>query len=231
MSHSLSKSRYIRGMQCEKAMYLDTYRSDLARISPETRQKFTAGRLFEKIYKDQYPNAIDVSEQLRWRFGEYARYTQQLLERPGEITLFEAGFKYDGVLVLTDVLHRSEDGKIDIFEVKNVGEVNPTIRNDVFVQYYVVSHCLPAINSFNVIYRPIDFAPESENPCFAKEALIDEAREKVAEVAARVARFKEVLQGGEPTIAMGEHCNKPYECPFQQYCSHNMDVQLSLSGL
>ena len=46
MSHLLSKSKYIRGLQCDRALWLDVHRPSLARYTREQMQRFDRGREF-----------------------------------------------------------------------------------------------------------------------------------------------------------------------------------------
>ena len=227
MNHLLSKSRYIRGLQCIKALYLDTFCPNLARVSYETRQKFVAGRSFEKTFKDTFPGGIDISQQLKGQIGRYAILTSELLQRVGEVSLFEAGFCYDGVLVLADVLHKSADGTIDIYEVKNTSHISSVIRNDVYVQYYVISHCIDKLHRFKVVYRG-DSNEAASAPDFCYEDLTEESRLQQEAVSKNIERFKEVLQGMEPNLDMGIQCDTPYECPYKQYCRGDMAGQVSI---
>jgi len=230
--HLLSKSRYIRGLQCTKALYLDTYHSDLARVSAETRRKFVEGRGFESIFKGLFPDGIDVSRMAGPRFRDIHKITSELLSTPGERVLFEAGFIYDDVLVLADVLHRREDGSICIYEVKNSTKVSQTIRNDVYLQHYVISHCLDNISSFEVVYRNNEYATDMpQEELFLKEDLTREAVEKEAFVMSQIADFKMVIAGLEPPVSMGEQCNSPYECPYQDYCRGAMPIQINLQDI
>ncbi len=227
MKHLLSKSRYIRGLQCTKALYLDTFCPELARVSYETRQKFAVGRSFERMFKDTFPDGIDISQQLKGRIDRYADLTTELLKQEGAVSIFEAGFCYDGVLVLADVLHKSADGTIDVYEVKNTSHVTSVIRNDVYVQYYVISHCIDNLHGFSVVYRGENSGTASV-PDFCYEDLTEEAVLQQEIVCKNVAAFKEVLCGMEPSMEMGAQCDTPYECPYKQYCRGEMAVQTNL---
>lgn len=232
MSHLLSKSRFIRGLQCEKALYLDTYSPELAVVDAATRAKFVAGRSFEREFKDTFPNAVDVSQQLARRVDRYPALTAQLLQQEGEVTLFEAGFLYNDVLVLADVVHKDALGKIDVYEVKNSTNVSPTFRHDVYVQHYVISHCLSNINSFKLVYRNAQSDLEgAKEPRFCYEELQTEAEQNAEFIASTVEKLKQVLQGIEPSIATGEQCHSPYECPYQGYCNGTQSAQLNLRNI
>lgn len=226
-THLLTKSKYIRGLQCEKALYLDVYKPRLARYSAETLKKFRGGRDFERTFKDTFPGGIDISGRLRAQVDKYPALTAQLLQQEGEVVLFEAGFRYNEVLVLADVVHKSADGAITIYEVKNGKAVSDTFRQDVAVQHYVISRALRQLSAENL------FAPQLQlnhfyvlyndgTDGFAKEDLLEFAQGELDDIAVHVEHFKEVLQGAEPCIAPSPHCCQPYECPYGWYCNKGL---------
>lgn len=220
MAHLLTKSKFIRGLQCEKALYLDVYHPEAARISKETRLKFKAGRDFEAAYKATYPTAIDVSRILGRRINRYPELTQELLAASDEVILFEAGFRYNDTLVLADVVRKDADGRLYIHEVKNSQHVTPTFRNDVAVQYYVISHLHP-IAEFSLVYH-------DEQGQFLKEDLTQEACVRLSETEGHIIRFKQVLSSTQPAIGMGPHCDNPYECPYKACCRGLIPMQLEI---
>lgn len=206
--HILTKSKYIRGLQCVKALYLEVYQPKLAYYPPETLALFKKGRAFEALFRSTFPNGEDLRKLLHWKMDQYPIVTQQKLSQEGEVVLFEAGFCYDGVLVLADVVHK-HDGVIDIYEIKNGTSAKEVFRNDVAIQHYVVSHCIDNLSHFYLLYN------DGEDG-FAKEECFPTPQHD--EIAANIAHFKEILQGFEPQIAIDEHCNIPYPCPFHRYC-------------
>ena len=126
MTHLLSKSKYIRGLQCDRALWLDVHNPRLAKYTREQMQRFDRGREFEYAFKDTFPDGIDLSAELHRNVDAYHARTAQLLDGTGQspftshlspLTLFEAGFLYNDVLVLADVVRKAADGTIDIFEV------------------------------------------------------------------------------------------------------------------
>jgi hypothetical protein len=199
-------------MQCKKLVYLDKYCSKL-RTPPdaETLARFRKGRDFENAFKDLFINAIDVKQYHRFVSEKYINFTQTLLAKEGKVELFEAGILYDKVLVLTDVLRKNEDGSYDIFEVKHSEKINSAIEWDLAVQYYVCKHKLHRINTFNVVTR----VNETEFIVVDKK---EELEEKLETVRIHIKEFEEILQGFEPDIRMGEQCESPYSCDFQDYC-------------
>lgn len=223
MDYILTKSKYIRGLQCVKAMYLDVYHPEWAYYPPETLARFRCGRDFERTFKNTFPKGIDISARLKNKISSYPILTADLLAQPGEVTLFEAGFLYDKVLVLADVVHKDLDGTLTIYEVKNGKTISDTFRNDVAVQHYVISHAIPSIipndlfctslwlKHFYVLYN-------DGQDGFAKEDLMDRSLAQHPIIKENICQFKTILAQAEPNIDISDHCNTPYECPYKRHC-------------
>lgn len=223
MRHLLSKSKYIRGLQCDRALWLDVYHPDLAQYSRETMRKFDRGREFERAFKDLFPGAVDVSAALGRKFDQYADFTANELSREGEVNLFEAGFFFDDVLVLADVVHKRADGLLDIYEVKSGTTLSDTYKRDAALQHYVISHCRE-INSFSIVYNgKLDKSDSSDSSDMSDNfKIVNLTAEFAGEhetIARNIAVMKETISlTSEPDIPTGAHCQTPYECPYQQHC-------------
>ena len=228
-SYLLTKSKYIHGLQCDRALWLDVFNPKLARYSTEQMRRFDHGREFEYSFKDTFPNGIDISAELKRNTEAYPALTAQLLDKEEETDLFEAGFLYNEVLVLADVVHRRSDGSLDVYEVKSGSTLSDTYRRDAAIQHYVISHCHP-IHSFNIVHNtPSEKSDNSENSDkrFAIINLTEELQAQHSEIENNIALMKEILRHGEPSTPTGQHCLTPYACPYQHYCAQGIR-QLSL---
>lgn len=221
MSHLLSKSKYIRGLQCDRALWLDVFNPRLARYTAEQMRRFDRGRDFEYAFKSTFPDGIDLSAELHRNVDAYPARTAELLDKGDGVALFEAGFLYDDVLVLADVVQQREDGTLDIYEVKSGTVLSETYRRDAALQHYVISHCRE-INTFSIVYANPDGG-------FIKEELSAALQEQHGEIEMNIAAMKEILRHGEPATPTGQHCLEPYACPYQHYCAQGVR-QLSLFG-
>ena len=221
MAHILSKSKYIRGLQCDRALWLDVFNPRLAKYTREQMQRFDRGREFEYAFKDTFPNGIDISAKLKRNVDAYPEHTAQLLDKGDGVDLFEAGFQYDDVLVLADVVHQNEDGTIDVYEVKSGNVLSDTYRRDAALQHYVISHCRE-VNTFSLVFN-------DGNGGFIKEDLTWELAAQHSEIESNIAAMKEILRHGEPATPTGQHCLEPYACPYQHYCAQGTR-QMSLFG-
>jgi hypothetical protein len=227
MSHLLSKSKYIRGLQCDRALWLDVFNPRLARYTAEQMRRFDRGRDFEYAFKDTFPDGIDLSAELKRNVDAYPVRTAELLGKGDGVALFEAGFLYDDVLVLADVVQQREDGTLDIYEVKSGTALSETYRHDAALQHYVISHCRE-VHSFSVVHAG-NAGVSPAHPGFAIVDLTEELAAQHDEIARNIAAMKEILSHGEPATPTGQHCLEPYACPYQHYCAQGVR-QMSLFG-
>ena len=211
----LSKSSYVKGNQCLKYLYLDKYKKkERTPIDEETQERFDRGHTFEDIVRDkQFPGGINIKDKVGI-FGYFNSYTKYLLNQPIEMTLYEATIIEDEVLVMCDVLVKTEDGFIDIYEIKSSTKTNIAISNDLKLQYAICEKRFKdKLRSFNLILRV-----EDEEPKWVIENRTEELVDKTPLVDKATDKFKIVLNGREPEIAMGNHCMVPYRCDFVDYC-------------
>ncbi len=231
MTHLLSKSKYIRGLQCDRALWLDVFNPRLARYTAEQMRRFDRGRDFEYAFKSRFPDGIDLSAELGRNVDLYPARTAELLDKGDGVALFEAGFQYDDVLVLADVVQQREDGTLDIYEVKSGTTLSDTYRRDAALQHYVISHCR-RVNSFSIVYNGLDGvngANGQDGPFVIVDLTLDLAAEG-DRIAANIAEMKTIVRAtAEPDTPTGQHCLTPYACPYQQHCQQGVR-QLSLFG-
>ncbi len=214
MGHLLSKSKYIRGLQCDRALWLDVFNPRLARYSAEQMRRFGHGRDFEYAFKSTFPDGIDISAELKRNVDAYPARTAELLDKGDGVALFEAGFQYDDVLVLADVVRQREDGSLDIYEVKSGTTLSETYKRDAALQHYIIAHCRE-INTFSIVYANPDGG-------FIKEELSTALQEQHGEIEQNIAAMKDILRHGEPATPTGQHCLEPYACPYQHYCAQGV---------
>ena len=226
MAHILSKSKYIRGLQCDRALWLDVFNPRLARYTAEQMRRFDRGRDFEYAFKSTFPDGIDLSAELKRNVDAYPARTAELLDKGDGVALFEAGFLYDDVLVLADVVQQREDGTLDIYEVKSGTALSETYRRDAALQHYVISHCRE-VRSFSVVYNGADGVDGSNG--FSVVDLTEELAAQHGEIEKNSAAMKAILRHGEPDTPTGQHCLEPYACPYQHYCAQGVR-QMSLFG-
>lgn len=218
-SVSLSKSLFIRGLQCHKSLYLNKYRPELKdEISDAQMALFQSGTEVGILAQGIFPGGTEIPYE-GLSHQEQLDLTQELI-RKGATTLYEATFQYEGVFIKADIIHKSDSGW-EIYEVKSSTELKPVHVNDVAVQYYVLSGsgidiskaCLVLINNQYVRNGNIDI-----HELFAVEDLTEEVKDLQSSIGEELARQKQMLSLDEPLIDIGSYCNNPYTCDFKGHC-------------
>lgn len=218
-TYDLSKSTFIRGKQCEKSLFLNKYeKKSKDKLAPERKALFQAGREFENNFRSTLGKGVNLSDKLKWDFQFYPYFTKFLLEQKEQL-IFEAGFIFDRILVLVDVLQRNQDGSSTIYEVKNSSKIKEVHYMDMALQYYVIKETLKDIKAFNIVIR-------DNNQGFMIVDIKNELIKRINDLNSDIIQFKKILVSKElPQIAMGNHCNFPYECDFKGYCSGTLNSE------
>ena len=209
----LTKTSFVKGSQCPKYLYLDLYKSEQRTpYDKETLKRFDYGRYFEERFRQtEFPSGINVKDVVGLT-SYFRSYTSYLLEREEAVTVYEATIIEEEVLVMCDVLVKSIDGMIDIYECKSSRVINEAIKNDLAIQYYICRKRFgDKLNSFNLVLS-------NDDDSWSITDFKDELEERVEVVAQWIEKHKTVLSESEPSIPMGEQCEKPYKCEFIQYC-------------
>ena len=224
MQHTISKSQYVKGLQCPKALWLSHNRKDLAPdITAETQAMFDTGNEIGQLAMRCFENGVEVTNDY-WDIEGAIAATQGYIETGHEI-VFEATAMHpqDGTYCRIDVLRRVPDSdEWDLIEVKSATSVKPYHLDDMSFQYHVfanagykVRKCFMMVID-NGYVRSDELKPQK---LFRLQHITDEAlaRQSELEVAA-VKLIKLVGQQAEPVVQIGTHCKKPFECEFMDHC-------------
>jgi hypothetical protein len=114
----LSKSLYIKGLQCHKALWLLKYRPELKdEVSESQQAAFDSGTGVGVLAQQLFPGGIEVPYDGLSASEQVAR-TQGLMDG-GISAIYEATFSYDGLYCKVDIL--GSDGW-ELHEVKASAE-------------------------------------------------------------------------------------------------------------
>jgi hypothetical protein len=232
--HLLSKSTYMRGRQCPKALWLYKHRREL--LPPvDARQQavFDTGTEVGLLAQQLFPGGVDCSPESPTDFAPAIAATQRAIAG-GANVIYEAAFLHEGVLAALDILVRDADGW-KAYEVKSSTSAKEYQWHDAALQAHVIEGSgIPLVdisivhlNNGYVRQGPIDvrqlFAITSVKP------LVDRERQ---DVPARIEALKAALQAPEaPVMDIGPHCTAPFECGFMHHCWAHVPEQGSLFDL
>ena len=220
--HILSKSTYIKGLQCEKALYMQKKHPYLRdKLSIEQRAKFQRGTDVGVLAHEVFPDGIDMSPTSPSQFPKKVKETWDNLSNPGVKVMYEAVFQFNDTLIMLDMLVRDGDQWVAV-EVKSSMRLSDTYYNDAALQYYVLHGCGVPLSDFRLMYLNSDYmknGPIDVNQLFKMESVMEYVVEREAFVAQNVERLKAVVAlPHAPVVEIGEQCDNPYPCDFYGHC-------------
>lgn len=224
--HILSKSTYIKGLQCEKALYLTKKHPYLRdKLSIEQRAKFKRGTDVGILAHQYFPGGVNMTPSSPTQFPKKVVETMRNLNNPDVNVMYEAVFQYNDTLVMVDLLVRDGD-RWRAIEVKSSLRLSPTYYNDAALQYYVLHGCGVPLADFQLMHLNADYVRRGEidvKQLFQLVSVLDFAKEQEHLIAANVERLKKVVAlPHAPQVTIGNHCHEPYTCDFLGHCWKNV---------
>ena len=236
----LSKSKYTKFCQCDKLLWLKTFKLDLEVVDDAAKARFERGNMVGDLamgifgdYKEAHAEKPDGSLDL----AAMTEQTRQWMAE-GVENICEASFIYKGNYCAVDILRKTPNGWA-IYEVKSStypeyeskpAEIEKYIP-DIAYQKWLLTQCgvnvtgtyLVCLNSDYVRHGDLDM-----DCLFVKidmEGMISDELQKVPDNVKQAIKTLEC--DIEPTTGLGMQCHKPYPCTYWQYCTRNLP-QLSV---
>jgi hypothetical protein len=112
---TISKSKYMAGVQCLKRLYWQVHEPELGGVPDAAAVAIMEqGREVGKLARQLFADGVEVP----FCDPEQAiRITRELIANPEVPAIFEAAFENGGVFVRVDILHRRRDGRWRLIEV------------------------------------------------------------------------------------------------------------------
>lgn len=220
--HILSKSTYIKGEQCPKALYMykkHPYLRD--KLSIEQRAKFKRGTDVGILARTYFPGGVDMTPASPSLFGRMFEQTMRNLNDTNINVMYEAIFIYNDTLIMLDILVRDGD-KWRAIEVKSSLSLSETYYKDAALQYYVLNGCNVPISDMQLMYVNENYIKEGEidvNELFIFKSVKEYAEQQIDVIDKKVNEFKEVVSlSNSPRVNIGAQCFNPYKCEFLGHC-------------
>ena len=215
----LSKSRFVKGLQCHKALYLQLHSPELADPVPPSREAlFQSGFEVGELAQGLFPGGVFIHYDPDDYDGQITR-TKAEMEKGTEV-LYEAAFSYDGIFVKVDILRRGPDGW-EIYEVKSAASLKGYHIPDVAVQYYVLKGTGVAVSGAYLVHINSEYVRNGRiepGKLFMIEDLTETAGQMGDFVREEAAKMREMLKGDVPATDIGPQCGDPFECGFRGHC-------------
>ena len=233
----ISKTDFIRGLQCEKMLWLDAHAPEHKIIPPEVQAKLDAGNDFGDqamgIFGD-FTETTTFREDGRLCFAAMIEKTKQLLAENTPV-ICEAAFTWYGNFCAADILKKEGEGHA-LYEVKNAYTARKEFVTDLGFQRLLLRKCGVNVVACRLILRgdtpPYDYPLIPDEP-FEKEEFIHHAdfTYRIVDVT-KGARAADRLAGDcifelgklkrkdapMPDITPSMHCENPYRCWYYDFC-------------
>ena len=213
---AITKTDFMRGMQCPKMLWLDKHKSYLRVIPPETQKRLDAGN--------------DFGDRAMAMFGPYEEMTvyrpgtripdikamlentQYALRREVDV-ICEAAFSNYNNYCAVDILKKTPQGH-DMYEVKNTDRVHGQFIKDAAFQYYIITRSGTKIDRIYIVTH----GPDEENP-FVPNDITKQAKAYYTWINDHIWDLNRMQkQKEEIRIEPGPQCTDPYECWYYGYC-------------
>jgi len=215
----LSKSKLNAYHQCRKRLWLEVHRRDLLEVSAETDRIFAVGHQVGALARAEHPDGVLVAEDVRW--PEALKQTQAALAARPQRPVFEAAATHRDVNVRADLLIPVRGG-YHMAEVKSSTAVKDYHLADTAVQTWVLRGAGIKVKSVELRHIDREFVyPGNDDYAglFTRGEIHAEVEKLQPDVPKWVKDARATLARPEPAVAMGEHCGKPFACPFKGHCS------------
>ena len=217
----LSKSTFIRGLQCEKSLYLHKYHYKLKDpITISQQAVFDQGKNIGLLAQKLFPNGVDASPKDYFNIAESVEKTLDFLGR-GEKVIYEATFLYDDVLAALDILVKTSKGW-QAYEVKSSTSVSLTNIADAAIQYYTIINSGIDIKDISIVYINNQYIKDGDlniYKLFKVKSVYNEVLDYLPIIPNEIKRLKNIIESSDiPQTDIGPHCTEPYNCDFMGTC-------------
>ena len=214
----LSKSKYCKGVQCDKILWLDKNKPDVA-VYEDNSSVLDNGTKVGELAKNLFGEYADVSfnEDLNKMIDE----TKELLKNK-VCNICEASFDYNGNFCSVDILRKNND-EYEIYEVKSSTKVSDIYLDDISYQYYVLTKLGYKVTGSYIVHINSEYVRHGDlelDKLFKIVNVDDVVKERQEFVEDKIKEINEYMKTKEEEKRdIDEYCFKPYKCPYFDYCS------------
>jgi hypothetical protein len=223
MIKRISKSQYLKGLQCHKALWFYRHRRDLYPEIPEARQRlFDSGHEVGQLAQPYFENGIEITEKY-YEIDKAIAATVKAVNQGYEAVFEATACSSDGAFSRIDILKKVDDSdEWDLIEVKQSTGVKDYHIDDMALQRYAFEGAGYNIRKSILMHvdnryvRRGDIDPKA---FFALEDCTGIVKSRLPDVSGFLTDLLAVLNTDmEPFVDIGDFCKKPFECDYTYHC-------------
>ena len=217
---TLSKSRFVSGIQCDKKLWFDFYRKELKpEIDDQTQAVFDLGHRIGILAQEMFPNGKDATPEDYSKLKPSIENTKKWISEKVQ-TIYEATFSAKNAFCMLDILHRKDEEAWAI-EVKNSTKVKDYHLTDASLQYFVMKNAGFAPDRFFIMHINNQYVKQGEitSDIFTLKDITEEVLANQDWVESNLERLLDILEiEQEPVVEIGGHCSSPFGCDYAHHC-------------
>ena len=222
MPITISKSKYMAGVQCLKRLYLLVHQPKLTGgMDAADFALMEQGREVGRLARQLFAGGVEVN------FGDpeqAIRTTRELIANPEVPAIFEAAFENGGVFVRVDILHRRRDNRWRLIEVKSTADLKEQHLDDVAIQHRVVSRCGLDLASSCLAHVNRNYVLDGGSIDVRRFFKIRNLTRRIERLLPKLtfqlrSALRVLAMPSPPDIPVGPHCTDPITCEFFDRCN------------
>lgn len=223
----LTKTEFIRGLDCVRRAWLDLYRTDLkAPLSLASRDRMETGKLLGELARTRYKKGLMV-----FKPGsphDVAVADTRTAIDSGHRCLFEATFVASGRLARLDILHQDDLGEWTLDEVKSSSVKEPKKIDeekllDLAFQFHTTREAGHPVKNARLVLVDTSFVWDGQafdpHSLLGAVDLTDVCEESAPKISDHSRLLIDVLNSdSEPEVELNTHCKG---CDYFDHCHAN----------
>ena len=215
-----SKSQYLVGLECSKALWLTRNRRDLIeKENMSAEYRFTIGNEVGEIAKQYYGEGFEPKTEY-YEVEKANKLTLESIKEGTEIIYEGTGIhSHSKVFARADILFLNSDKSWELLEVKSSTSAKDYHIDDLSFQYHVFSENGLNIKNISVLHLNKSYKYKKKlniSSLLIKTDVTEVVLEKQKGIEERIENLVSVCHNkNEPIVALGSHCKN---CSYKEYC-------------
>ena len=213
---SLTKSLFMSGQRCAKRLWFEVHQP--LDVQEAVSMQLINGRELDRIAQSARVGVIISRDQ---GLTAAAESTKKALAAHEVEVLYQAAFRWGELAVITDVLRRNGTG-FDLIENKVSTHVKDEHLMDAAFQALVLERAGMRLKRTFIghVNKSFRLRKSGEYDSLVTEQNVTSDVRRLKKIIRKLAEMSLSVMASPsaPDVAMGEHCESPYPCPFMNRC-------------
>ena len=213
----LSKSKLMKGVQCQKSLWLSIHKPELEpKVDTATQMQFDEGNEVGELAREHEGKGVLIDNNY-WDYDGAHASTQKAI-KSGEKRIFEASFKFEDFFARADILKKIKNDW-HLIEVKKSTQVKDYHLQDAAIQTHIIESSGTKLKTISIRHINNQCVYPDLTDLFSTVDITEDVRTIQKRITKEVKELRKVVASAkEPKMALGPHCSAPFDCSFKAHC-------------